>query len=293
MPGPGSSNPARPRRAGNAGRRSRSLEPYLPCNISTQRPVRTTTRKHDSFLLLVNLFQYNGLMPNSRPGKKKEQIIKLLRLGTPYNKIAGTVRCSKSTICFHARKIGIPARIYKKYDWEKIQTYHSSGNSLSRCMNRFGFSRASWAQARKAGRIKTRDWMIPLNQLLVIGRPTTRTHIKMRLLKAGLLQYRCSDCGISRWQGKPLSLELEHKNGNKYDNRLENLSLLCPNCHSQTPTYGSRNKRRYLPRSLMAKRPPLEGKIQGSSPCGAAIIDTKQTVVLIPGTPCKNCFQSH
>ena len=51
----------------------------------------------------------------------------------------------------------------------------------------------------------------------------------------------CSECGISDWQGKSIVMELEHKNGHSEDNTLENCCLLCPNCHSQTPTYKNRN----------------------------------------------------
>jgi hypothetical protein len=50
-----------------------------------------------------------------------------------------------------------------------------------------------------------------------------------------------SECGISEWRDRPLSLELHHRNGEKHDNRLENLALLCPNCHSQTDSWGGRN----------------------------------------------------
>ena len=53
---------------------------------------------------------------------------------------------------------------------------------------------------------------------------------------------RCEECGLSEWRGKALSLELHHVNGDGLDNRLENLVLLCPNCHSQTDTWGGRNK---------------------------------------------------
>ena len=67
--------------------------------------------------------------------------------------------------------------------------------------------------------------------------------IKQRLIAAGVKRNRCEDCGLDRWRGSPLSLSLHHVNGERHDNRLENLRLLCPNCHSQTPNFGSKNKR--------------------------------------------------
>jgi hypothetical protein len=53
---------------------------------------------------------------------------------------------------------------------------------------------------------------------------------------------KCFECGISEWRNKPLVLELEHKDGNSENNLEENLCCLCPNCHSQTPTYKAKNK---------------------------------------------------
>ena len=49
-------------------------------------------------------------------------------------------------------------------------------------------------------------------------------------------------CGITEWNNKKIVLELEHKDGNSENNDLVNLELLCPNCHSQTPTYKAKNK---------------------------------------------------
>lgn len=54
--------------------------------------------------------------------------------------------------------------------------------------------------------------------------------------------YKCFECGISEYNNKKLTLHLEHINGNANDNAKENLSMLCPNCHGQTPTYKGRNK---------------------------------------------------
>jgi hypothetical protein len=52
---------------------------------------------------------------------------------------------------------------------------------------------------------------------------------------------RCNSCGIDSWMGKQISLELEHKDGNHFNDLRENLEALCPNCHSQTPTFRGRN----------------------------------------------------
>jgi len=70
--------------------------------------------------------------------------------------------------------------------------------------------------------------------------PTGR--LRRRLLAAGVMTPRCSRCGIDQWHGAPVSLELDHINGNHTDNRLENLRILCLNCHAQTETYGRRRR---------------------------------------------------
>lgn len=69
-----------------------------------------------------------------------------------------------------------------------------------------------------------------------------RTVLRRCILKHDLLPYKCDICGMTEWNNKTLSLELDHINGKNNDNRLENLRFLCPNCHSQTSTYGSRNQ---------------------------------------------------
>lgn len=61
--------------------------------------------------------------------------------------------------------------------------------------------------------------------------------LKLRLLKEGIKEHRCEYCRRTRWIGTQITLELHHIDGNKFNNNLDNLQLLCPNCHSQTDSW--------------------------------------------------------
>lgn len=65
--------------------------------------------------------------------------------------------------------------------------------------------------------------------------------LKNRLLKEGLKSNECEVCGTSSWCGQPIKCELHHVNGDRTDHRLENLQIICPNCHSQTDTFRALN----------------------------------------------------
>jgi hypothetical protein len=87
----------------------------------------------------------------------------------------------------------------------------------------------------------------PLAEFLKIGSVATIKRLKPRLIEEGLKHARCESCLRKTWQGQFIPLDLHHKNGDPKDNRLENLELLCPNCHRLTDNWGTR--RRFQARS--------------------------------------------
>jgi hypothetical protein len=191
------------------------------------------------------------IVPRAKSGglraqQKRARVGELRREGKSYSQIAKELGLTKPTVAYHARRLGIPAneKFARRYDWSVVQAAIDQGMSMRQCIARFGFSRDAWGKAVKRGDITPAPWVMPIEELLVVGRRTQRGHLKGRLLREGLKENRCEICGISEWQGRPINVQLHHKNGDGLDNRLINLEFLCPNCHSQTDTYGGRNGHR-------------------------------------------------
>lgn len=87
---------------------------------------------------------------------------------------------------------------------------------------------------------------ISLDTILQKGTNYRSSTLKKRLIKEGIKEYKCEKCGITDWNGEEIVLELHHINGDHFDNRLENLQILCPNCHSQTPTHRGKDGKKYI-----------------------------------------------
>ena len=215
------------------------------------------------------------------PGTTRAAVAELMAQGLYQAQIARELGISKPTVCFHMRMLGIPPHedFARRYDWDEIRAYYDAGHSVRDCVRAFGFSTWSWHDAVQRGAITPRPAFRPLDEVFAVGTRRNRGHLKSRLLLAGIKESRCERCGIhgtfnvqchqglpqrptgrllaeglkepqcercglTEWQGQDLSLELHHVNGDGRDNRLENLMLLCPNCHSQTDSWGGRNKGR-------------------------------------------------
>jgi DNA-binding CsgD family transcriptional regulator/5-methylcytosine-specific restriction endonuclease McrA len=174
--------------------------------------------------------------------RSREQVRELLEQGNGVNEIARLLGLNPATVSYHKARLGYPKAdiCALRDDWGAVQRYYDEGHSVRECISHFGFSSASWTDAVNRGAIVARPQAMPIDELLS-HIPRSRGNIKARLVAAGLKRNRCEECGISEWRDRPLSLELHHRNGSKHDNRLENLALLCPNCHSQTDTWGGKN----------------------------------------------------
>lgn len=89
-----------------------------------------------------------------------------------------------------------------------------------------------------------------LNEILQKDFPYNTQKLKNRLIESGIKEKKCECCKNTEWNGKEIPLELHHINGDRNDNRIENLMILCPNCHAQTEKYRGKNKIVYLKKEV-------------------------------------------
>jgi DNA-binding CsgD family transcriptional regulator len=193
-----------------------------------------------------------GGPPVARAGATRERVRRLVERGYTRAHIAETLGIARSTVTYHAERLGggIDSRFGRRYDWDEIRRFYEEGHSVADCRAAFGFNLTSWHDAINRGAITPRPARLPLEQLLVAGPRRNRNHLKRRLFEAGLKDRACESCGLNEWRGLPIPLALHHVNGERHDNRLENLQILCANCHGLTDTWAGRN----IPRMHRAGR---------------------------------------
>ena len=105
------------------------------------------------------------------------------------------------------------------------------------------FTGAGW---NVGARYKSFGRKAQLSEIMVENSPYNFTHgLKKRMLKESVKAWCCEDCGLTEWKSQPIPLELHHRNGINNDHRLENLQLLCPNCHALTENYRGKNMAKF------------------------------------------------
>src|SRR5947209_5916303 len=178
--------------------------------------------------------------------KEWEEARRLRSQGLTLDQIAFRLKVSKSSVSVWARDISIPERYVKPklvkmpkidkmetIDWNEVQSYYDEVRSISKCVKRFGISDWWIGRAIVENKLTQHEYHRPLSALLTQKSRASTGSVRKRLFNSGTKQRKCEECGITEWNGKPVSFELHHKNGINTDHRLENLLILCPNCHSQ------------------------------------------------------------
>ncbi|MBA3873826.1 MAG: HNH endonuclease [Anaerolineae bacterium] len=102
------------------------------------------------------------------------------------------------------------------------------------------FTGSAWLRGRENPFVRQRA----LEEILVENSTyVSSNNLRKRLIAEGIFEHRCVSCGLDTWLDNKIPLEIDHINGDRRDNRLENLRLLCPNCHALTSTYRGKNKK--------------------------------------------------
>lgn len=204
-------------------------------------PTGGTSLKLRGVTVSINRFERfgDGAIPSAAA-----TIRKLLLQNKPWKQICLLTGRSKRTVAYHAKRLRngkLPKNTGARYKWDAISKF-SKENSREATVKHFGLSKSAVRYAVRKGIIARIQRIPQLEAVMVKGSNYGRKNLKKRIIKLELIPYLCAVCGSKpEWNGRPLSLRLDHINGVKDDHRIENLRFVCPNCDSQLPTFCSRN----------------------------------------------------
>ncbi len=131
----------------------------------------------------------------------------------------------------------VERELKEKLEWESTDHFcETCGKKLT---EKYASGRFCCLECAKIYSTKNK---LTLDKLELEQLPITTSAVKRFLLDNNYKENKCEICGITEWQGKPIVCQLHHKDGNRKNNKLSNLQMLCPNCHSQTDNYSKKLK---------------------------------------------------
>lgn len=180
--------------------------------------------------------------------EQKQLILDMIAKNAPKQQICNVLNCKHDTLNRYMKKMGI----------------EYSGNQSSKGI----------AKPERRNHV---------SNYLYNGSSVQSHKLKLMLIRDGYFTHECSNCHNTEWMGQPIPIELDHIDGQHFNNELENLRLLCPNCHAQTPTYRAKNKRSMRSKAEMES---LVDKIPDRSICDPI----KEKVAM---NVCKTCKEEY
>lgn len=245
-------------------------------------------------------------MDNKEILHKHQQIVSLRQQGLSYNQISTQLGICKSTIVFHCKRFDVNKQKKEKNDIiDRVKSLVPICENYNQVCRGMGWTKATNERYRRLKQIVKENNLDITHFTTESFRETqpkkdaketllTRlnkgtlyaTSLKERIINAQLKERKCECCGNRDWNGKPIPLQIHHRNGDRTDNRLENLQILCPNCHAQTENYcgGNQQKRQHTRKcTKCGERYIRENNINSQSLCNKCYAEYHEKYAKIDG----------